>query len=170
MGQLSQKEIERTCKLYQSGMPIKEMAKVLGISRQTVSKRLRDCGIRRAPPRKKEEDAQKEINVLWELYCSGLSRKEMAEKLGVSRGVLDYKLVKYKIVERGKPANKNSPRRESLCWDCKYSAMGDLSPCPWHQKAHIPRDDWKARRNDKLFYGGKVESYFVLDCPGFEKG
>ena len=118
MGRLSQEEIERTCKLYQSGMPIKEMAKVLGISTKA----------------------------------------------------LDYRLRKYDIRKKAKRAPRKSSERETLCWDCKYAVMGDLTPCPWHQKAHIPRDDWKARRNDKLFYGGKVESYFVLDCPGFEKG
>lgn len=170
MGQLSQEEIERTCKLYQSGMPTGEIAKALGISKQAVNERLRKCGLQCSRSYKKAQLSQEEIDTMRQLYCSKLSRKEIAEKLGISPKALEYQLGKYGIIKEFKKAKKKPPGRESLCWDCKYAAMGDLSPCPWHQKAHIPRDDWKAMRNDKLFYGGKVESYFVLDCPGFEKG
>ena len=118
MGQLSQEEIERTRKLYQSGMPIKEMAKALEISTKA----------------------------------------------------LDYRLRKYGIRKKAKSAPGKLLDRETLCWDCKYAAMGDLTPCPWHQRNPAPREDWEAKKCSRKYDGKPETTYTVIRCPGFEKG
>lgn len=113
--------------------------------------------------------SEDKMNRTRELYRSGMTLKEMAEALGLTVKAVDYRLRKYGI---RKEVERKAQGRETLCWTCKYAAMGDYTPCPWHRKPYTPRDDWTAVRMDIETMPTKKgkESYLVIDCPGFEKG
>lgn len=92
---------------------------------------------------------------------AGATVKKICEETGVSQHTV------WKYTTNGAPFQG---RYDTLCWDCALSALGDVSPCCWVRKGHLPREDWEAVRRDKPFFGKSVESYFVLSCPGFVEG
>ena len=94
----------------------------------------------------------------------------MAKALEISTKALDYRLRKYGIRKKAKSAPGKLLDRETLCWDCKYAAMGDLTPCPWHQRNPTPREDWEAKKCSRKYDGKPETTYTVIRCPGFEKG
>lgn len=66
-------------------------------------------------------------------------------------------------------ANEAAHKRHTLCWDCAKATTGD---CNWSQHEDFaPVDGWKAiptRINvkQKKTY---VNSFYVIDCPEFER-
>lgn len=59
----------------------------------------------------------------------------------------------------------------SLYWDCKNAVPGGEHGCSWSESFE-PVPGWDARRKDVLIGAkkdGKAESYFVYECPEFEK-
>ena len=106
------------------------------------------------------EELQKEICAMKE---AGVTVKKICEKTGVS----NYTVWRY--ATRGEKFKENNSG--TLCWLCALSALGDISPCSWHRKAHTPRKDWEAERKDFFTATGEViESYIVKSCPAFVRG
>lgn len=65
-----------------------------------------------------------------------------------------------------------SERIDTLCWGCKNAVPHGSYGCSWSESFE-PVPGWDARRKDVLTGAKKdrmAESYFVYDCPGFEKG
>lgn len=60
----------------------------------------------------------------------------------------------------------------SLCWDCKNAVPGGEHGCSWSESFE-PVPGWDDRRKDVLTGAKKdrmAESYFVYECPRFERG
>ena len=64
-------------------------------------------------------------------------------------------------------------RQETLCWHCKYSALGDKSPCEWAREFK-PVDGWDAEQTHINYTirsdPRRIDSYCVNSCPKFERG
>lgn len=111
--------------------------------------------------------SEDKMNRTRELYRSGMTLKEIAEALGLTVKAVDYRLRKYGI---RKEVERKTQGRETLCWTCKYAAMGDYTPCPLHQRNPAPREDWEAKKCSRKYMGKPETTYTVIRCPGFEKG
>lgn len=60
----------------------------------------------------------------------------------------------------------------SLCWDCKNAVPSGEHGCSWSESFE-PVPGWDAHRKDVMIGAkkeGTTESYFVYQCPEFEKG
>lgn len=161
--QLKQEDIEKIVCLYSSGeYTPKQISEITGINYNTVVSRVHKVkGIKEKADKIKKEKIK-------DLIAKGYNTKEIAKELKC--GVDKIR----KIIKQNKdlsfPRPKRIKRNETLCWECKYAAMGDISPCSWHREKHKPRTDWEATRRDVLQYNKMIESYRVISCPDFEEG
>lgn len=55
---------------------------------------------------------------------------------------------------------------ETLCWSCK-NTNGNV--CPWFSKLALPVIGWTAVRRDIMVEKRRVRSYYVVDCPRYQR-
>jgi len=67
-------------------------------------------------------------------------------------------------------------RCETLCFSCRHST-NKFNACSWASRLE-PVENWDAIKHDiigqkminRVMIDKKIESYFVVDCPVFERG
>ena len=156
----SMNKIDEIIKLYREGKNFKEISEQVHFTPATVRKKLVAAG----EVKKRMPLTDKDKSDIVRLYKEGKPINDIAAKYEKKRSTIVNLLG-----ELG--ARKIEIYKDTLCIYCKYSAMGDISPCSWHRKDHRPRDDWTAvRRDTNSVAGDESESYRLLSCPGFERG
>lgn len=106
-----------------------------------------------------------------DLREKGCSFVEIEQKCGIPRMTAKQFLTDIGVCEERTWQVERRLESDSLCWWCALSALGDVSPCSWHRKAHVPRDDWEAEQKNLFTATGEtIESYLVKSCPAFVRG
>lgn len=97
-------DVDDLVKRYRAGQGIEEIGRSVGCGRSTVSKRLRDAGIRMrsGESRTGKEVAQVDVAGIGRRYVAGESEKAIAQSLDVARSVVRRRLVAAGIEIRGR--------------------------------------------------------------------
>lgn len=166
----SRTEEHRLVDLWEDGLSVAKIAKIMGRSRSAVNTRMRLLGVRRDPaaPRRPNTIRDSAECIEWTremdrqmlaLRAKGRSMAAIAVEMGQREQAVRERL--YDLDPR--PIRWSGRSDSSICWYCARAVGADQ--CCWAARFE-PVPGWDARRRDKE--GG--ESYFVYDCPQFEEG
>ncbi|MCT1178524.1 winged helix-turn-helix transcriptional regulator [Pediococcus pentosaceus] len=124
----SDNEIEKLIELYNNSLFYKEIARSLNVSESTVKKRVKQL-INQGKLKKRLHITRairfsdKEIKSLIDMYNNGLTYKEIAQALDVSKGVITSRV--NLLIEQGKIIKRPRYKKKINCNEIKLLANGE---------------------------------------------
>ena len=158
-------DVAEAIRMYEDGMTLMEVGKRLGCSWSTVQRRLVENGIeiRHRGNRGKSVSMQR----ILELHEQGLSDYEIADDLGVSRSVVNYRI--HKVV--GPRGKGKSFSRERVCPRCgkRFETMvknQEFCSTTCRNAAHSQRRDDEKRASAN----GRIEEITLREIYDRDRG